>query len=312
MKKGKIIIIVLVIVLLYVFVSEIIKELLLYNESIEEDLFNDFIYTITVPSSKDSITIASFNIQTFGKSKREKTRVMNILANILCKFDIMAIQEIRDKTETTIEYYVNLSNYVCNNSYRDYIISPQIGRSSYKENYAFIYNPKKVAYVPESSYVYQDIEDYFEREPFIAQFKANEFDFILVNIHIKPDNAESEIRKLTEVIIDIKTKFVEEEDIIILGDLNADCSYYDENKEKVFLNDKEYKWLIPNNADTTTKSTNCTYDRIIISSESVEDYAGHKGVFMFDKVYDISYELTIEVSDHYPVWARFHTNKDTK
>lgn len=54
-------------------------------------------------STTDRIKIANFNIQVFGKTKANKSDVMGILANILIKFDIIAIQEIRDKSGTAIK-----------------------------------------------------------------------------------------------------------------------------------------------------------------------------------------------------------------
>lgn len=51
-----------------------------------------------VESSSDEISIASFNIQVFGRTKASKPEVMEILVRTISKFDIVAIQEIRDKT----------------------------------------------------------------------------------------------------------------------------------------------------------------------------------------------------------------------
>ena len=45
--------------------------------------------------SSDSIKIASFNIQIFGQTKASNQEVMDILAQIIREFDIVAIQEIR-------------------------------------------------------------------------------------------------------------------------------------------------------------------------------------------------------------------------
>lgn len=53
------------------------------------------------PSSHE-ITTASFNLQVFGQTKASKPEVMEILANIIRQYDIVAIQEIRDAAETAI------------------------------------------------------------------------------------------------------------------------------------------------------------------------------------------------------------------
>lgn len=54
------------------------------------------------PPHSDSVKIASFNIQIFGQTKAGKPEVMDILAQIIRRYDIVAIQEIRDAAETAI------------------------------------------------------------------------------------------------------------------------------------------------------------------------------------------------------------------
>ena len=65
----------------------------------------------------DEITIASFNIQIFGQTKASKPEVMEILADIIRQYDLVAIQEIRDAAETAIlvqdfrrSFYQSLDN----------------------------------------------------------------------------------------------------------------------------------------------------------------------------------------------------------
>ena len=46
-----------------------------------------------------------FNIQVFGPSKASKPEVMEVLASIISQFDIVAIQEIRDKSGKVIKIF---------------------------------------------------------------------------------------------------------------------------------------------------------------------------------------------------------------
>jgi len=50
---------------------------------------------------------------------------------------------------------------------------------------------------------------------------------------------------------------------MLMGDLNADCSYISKQKlSKLRLRtDQSYLWLIGDEVDTTVSSTNCAYDR---------------------------------------------------
>lgn len=55
-----------------------------------------------------------------------------------------------------------------------------------------------------------------------------------------------------------------EQDVMLLGDFNADCSYLTKkNREKLqLITDKNLHWLIADKTDTTVKaSTSCSYDR---------------------------------------------------
>ncbi len=56
-----------------------------------------------VAYSDNTIKIARFNIQIFGKSKRQKEDVIEILTKIVRHFDIVAVQEFRDKAEKTFD-----------------------------------------------------------------------------------------------------------------------------------------------------------------------------------------------------------------
>ncbi len=73
--------------------------------------------------------------------------------------------------------------------------------------------------------------DVFRREPFIATFKARggSFDFVLIAIHTDPDEAAQEISHLPGVVEYAKGSYRGEGDFIVLGDLNADCSYLKED-----------------------------------------------------------------------------------
>jgi endonuclease/exonuclease/phosphatase family metal-dependent hydrolase len=112
------------------------------------------------------------------------------------------------------------------------------------------------------------------------------------------------------VVEDAKSRYQGKGDFIVMGDLNADCTYFNENSPSP-LRSSDYIWIINDSVDTTTKSTDCTYDRIIITNPAITDYMGNSGVFRFDEEYNLNYDNTIAVSDHYPVYANFWVNRDT-
>ena len=260
-------------------------------------------------SETQTTKIAAFNIQIFGKTKSDKPEVMVVLTNIVREFDIVLIQEIRDATEQTIPNFIQQINQA-NGVLYSYIESPRLGRTTSKEAYAYIYNTQAVQFVQGSDYVYDDNNDVFEREPYIATFKIGNFDFTLAGIHTKPEDAYNEIGNLTTVISSIQTAKPNEKDIIVMGDFNANGSYYNEDDTSNPLKAPQYNWIITNNIDTTVKTDN-TYDRIIILDTTLnhEYDAGTAQAFHFDQAYGLNNQTFFEeISDHYPVFAQYKTN----
>ena len=282
-------------------------------------LFIGSIYTPSVtpivsviPSPTDSngtIKLAAFNLQIFGTTKASKPEVMGVLSKIIRNYDVIAVQEIRDSSQTALPLLRDAVNTMGSPQY-DYVVSERLGRTASKEQYAYLYNTQTMQ-VMGTPYTYPDTVDIFQREPYVSEFKAKNgnFDFVLITIHTDPDTATQEINDLPKVIEDAKSKYQGEGDFIVLGDLNADCGYFNENSQSP-LRSSEYFWVINNSVDTTTKSTDCTYDRIIISNPAKTDFTGEAGVFRFDMAYNLTYDNTIAVSDHYPVYAVFWSYRD--
>jgi len=190
--------------------------------------------------------------------------------------------------------------------YRHYVISERLGRTGSKEQYAFVYNTETVSLIPSSSYVVDDPVDVFEREPFVAFFRSGNFDFKIVNNHIKPDDVEAELKQLAVLINDIYDSS-SEKDIIVLGDMNADGSYFNEDNLVTIL--PLWIQLIGNNEDTTVAVSDNTYDRMMTRDTTNAEYTGKSGVFRWDTEYGVTDASFIKkVSDHYPVYAEFRTD----
>ena len=253
--------------------------------------------------------IAAFNIQIFGRAKRQKEDVMAALTKIVREFDLVLVQEIRDSSEQTAPYFLQKINEMEGPKY-NYIRSERLGRTTSKEAYAYFYNSETVEFILDSDYIYDDINDVFEREPYIASFKSGNFDFTLVGIHTKPDDAYSEIGNLTLVVLSIQEARPNEKDIIVMGDFNADGRYFDEDDMQSPFRVSGFYWVITNDMDTMTK-TDYTYDRIVLlnTTWNSEYVTGTAGVFYFDQEYGMdNVTLVGEISDHYPVFAEYETN----
>ena len=271
-------------------------------------------------SSFDTIKIMSFNIQIFGVSKMAKPEVVEILVDIVSQADIIAVQEVRSVRPDPVEQFMAMlpDRYA-------YIIGPRQGRSSSKEQYWVIYDSEKVTVQQEDSW--NDEEDIFERSPFAVYFRTNGispenspenlpeksndmFDFILLNNHIQPSAAEKEIRALPHVV----TYYIDlwnDPDVLVVGDFNADGRYFNKTLLDSIFPPDEY-FIIITDEDTTVAASHNTYDRFIITSGAEEYFTGNFGVTRFDELYDFdNLSITpVQVSDHYPIWAEFRTERE--
>jgi len=249
--------------------------------------------------------IATFNIKVFGKAKMGKPEVVSQLVDTVLQYDLVAIQEIKDIDETVpYDFLTELNN--ASGDFWNMSLSVRSGTQaddqSSQEQYAYYYNKTVFREIGEGQLFNDSANDYFQREPYFAQFEllnisgnSSGFDFTLFTIHTKPASALAEINALHEVIQSYRENNSAETDLILLGDLNADCSYA--TAQELWespLRQPQYNWLVNDIADTTVSSTDCAYDRIITIDDLNGRLVGSWGI-------DTSITNT-SVSDHYPVW----------
>lgn len=252
-------------------------------------------------ASKEEVwRLASFNIRTFGRAKMRHPFVVAMLARIVSNFDLVAIQELRDKSQSTVPRFVQKLN----TGPRHYkaIVGPRLGRTRSKEQYVFLYRPKIFAVQGQATY--PDPQDHWHREPLAAKFrlKGKGVSFVLLNVHVDPDEARQEIKQIPRVFAWAQKKFKAQE-IIFMGDLNADCRYYKEEKLPVLARKHGFELLTPNSVDTTEAKSSCSYDRILRQGRLFRVL--QQGVVRFDgEPYRLPPKLPDQIKKRYPQWRR--------
>ncbi|KAG9340598.1 hypothetical protein JZ751_021153 [Albula glossodonta] len=211
--------------------------------------------------------IASFNIQKFGLNKISDPAVVSILVKIVSRYDIILILEVVDVSGSAAESFLMELNRVNKKHHYSMKISSRLGRSRYKEQFMFLYRDDLVDLV--GSYQYEDDQvgdkDVFAREPYILRFACLDTvlkDLVLIPVHTKPEDSEKELDELYDVFLTVKKKW-KTDNIMILGDFNADGAYVSNRKMKGIRirSDKNFHWLIGDDEDTTTNTGNeHTYD----------------------------------------------------
>lgn len=225
---------------------------------------------------QDTVKIANWNLQVFGSTKASNDSLMNFYAEKIGNYDIIFIQEIRDVSgEAFVKLCGLLEGYSCE-------VSSRAGRSSSKEQYGVIYKNGINLY---NFHDYNPDElDRWERSPIKVDFGVNSLNFTIYNIHVKPTEAKEEIGFLEDFVED-------KENTMIIGDLNAACSYYNRERENHFSN---WHWIIKDSDDTTSSKSYCAYDRIIMNNNFYKYFLN----------YGVNKEGIVEgVSDHYLIWV---------
>lgn len=120
--------------------------------------------------------IGAFNIKTFGDSKASNATLLNIITNVVHRYDIVLIQEVRDSDLSATNKLMQSVNGGSSPYEYQYIVSESLGRSTYKERYLFIYRSQTVSVT--KSFQYDDGcescgTDTFNREPFVVMFSTN-------------------------------------------------------------------------------------------------------------------------------------------
>lgn len=258
------------------------------------------------PAPAQHIRIATFNIQNFGKSKVHNAAVLSQIIAIVQAFDVVAIQEVSDKSGEAMKAFQKALDPTAQNI--QLVVSDRTGRQpddqSSQEQYAFVFRKDHLQLL-ETPELYPDTEDAFQREPFLAHFKCvnGNFSFVLINIHTQPERAVAEIGALDSVMHWAKGHFSGEDDFIALGDFNGSCNYAKPAElNGLKLRGPDYVWIVPDDADTNLAQIACAYDRIVMTQGAVEDFANQWDVY---RVFNDK-----KISDHWPVWAEFHADHD--
>ncbi|XP_062316776.1 deoxyribonuclease-1-like isoform X6 [Osmerus eperlanus] len=265
--------------------------------------------------------VAAFNIQKFGTNKVSDPQILPILIKIVSRYDIIVILEVVDAKGKSVKTFLQELNKANKEHRYTMEISTRLGRTRYKEQYLFLYRDDVVDLI--DTYQFADKqagqEDAFAREPYVLRFKCHNTvmnDLVLMPVHTKPVGAEKELDELYDVFLDVKRKWGTD-NIMILGDFNADGSYVSKKEMKLIRirSDKNFHWLISDDVDTTANHKNDhTYDRIVVYGDDMLAAVVPNSAkpFNFQQEYGLTNAQTLDVSDHYPVEVELKKSKKSK
>jgi hypothetical protein len=234
-------------------------------------------YDTGVTNSQYRFIVASYHLGSADFTDPDTTRV---IADILSRFEILALQGVRDENADTVLYELveELNRY--GHQY-DYLLGPFVEEALTR--YAFVYRAD-IMY-PVQWYSYGDAKEHdFIWEPFVARFKMEDgtFDFTLVNFYTEPESRPQEIDRLPHVVDDVKQRFTDETDIIIL--CSAKIDYTPPNVSDPFkaLEQKDYILLLDAGTTHSNGADDPVDPQIIIAASSEELVWEDAGLFAID------------------------------
>ena len=177
------------------------------------------------------------------------------------------------------------------------------------ERYAFMWRESELQPLDEGA-IFPDPNDVFSREPFVASFRAGNFDFTLITMHSIWGDSKDE-RRFEALLVDDVYRAVQdgdpnEQDVIVLGDFNLSPEDHGFAEMLAMLT----PLFTGNRYTTISENARSLYDNIWFDPEHVAEYSGENGIDAFDVTVfgNNDRAASLAVSDHRPVWARFNTD----
>jgi len=235
------------------------------------------------------LSICSWNIQNFGKSKSESELLY--ISQKVKSFDIVAIQEVSTsewgaKTIAMLDDLLDRTG-----SSWDYIISdPTIGNGS--ERYAYLYKKHRVKL--KSHFLVGELSVSIAREPFLATFMFHNLEYTFYNLHLVPTakRPQLEVLELGEYFKKTNSR------VIIMGDFNLssqDPSFLKlkTNFNQSFTKEKTSLKMKPVGGEVL----NLPYDNFFVSKMI---QSKNSEVILFYKDFK-TLEEARKISDHCPI-----------
>jgi endonuclease/exonuclease/phosphatase family metal-dependent hydrolase len=172
------------------------------------------------------------------------------------------------------------------------------------ERFVFVYDGDHVQEVIPPHFINSPDVAVFDRTPYQATFKAGNFDFTLISVHLSyadSDRRRREAEALAHYVSNVSS-WPGDKDVIVLGDFN------EQGRGNLhFFSDMGWESL---NHDPSNLSSTETYDTFVIDPKFTREWNGTAASVHFDETLfgnDDARALE-EVSDHRPAYADFVTN----
>ncbi|WP_179365114.1 endonuclease/exonuclease/phosphatase family protein [Nitrosarchaeum sp. AC2] len=287
------------------------------------------IFDSNIPiSAKGNLRLLTWNIRNFNNNKEDKAILY--ISEICKNFDIIAIQEVKDSLGGLEKLQKQLGK-----KYR-FLFSDASGNS---ERLVFVYDSSKVQFTglaaevvmsPGSGRETVTPELEFDRTPYMASFRSNGCNFIIVTVHIYYGSGSAvqyrleEIRNIAKYLKKSSSDTDKlDSDYIVCGDFNIEDVYTEMKKTssksknilKSLFDALQSQGLIieqdiqdsPSNLSKTKHFDQIGYHKY---PDSTIKFVKGGVIDFMGAVYINDPKIKFKLTDHLPMWAVFSTSPD--
>jgi hypothetical protein len=295
--------------------------------------------TAALPARKtdDNLIVGTWNIRRLGKLHEEWTeiagspkrnlRALAYIAEIIRRFDVIAIQDILRETRAL---RVLVDDFLGPN-WGLMLSDVSAGGKGNGERLGYLYDKRRVTPSGLADEIVLppiadgDPQEQFDRTPYVVGFRAGTERFALLTAHIRygdtPADRIGELRRLAlytakEIRDRARLESAEETNLIVLGDFNIDVRREDDPLFAAFISEglvvpKPLRDVQTNYAQTVKHYNQIAWfmgDLTLLTSERA-------GVIDFRRTLYEELEprqVTDRISDHLPLWVEFVTDRSAQ
>jgi len=254
------------------------------------------------------LRLMTWNIKDFGRSR--DLGEMEMIAGIVNTADLVAIQEVVAKDPGGVQAIERLATLLNGlGSLWEFAISNPTNSSSPQksERYAFLWKAHKAQLIGKPRLL-REVDDFVEREPFLAKFRVDSFELICLNYHSMTHQAGDpetiEIEAISNWLLFQEPKA----NLFWMGDFNLDIRHWVYQP----IISKGFNYLV--NDEPTTLKMKCEQgnyfslgeDNILFQCEDCRELKYEIVDFVTpDRCHQV-FELRNALSDHLPVVVEFN------
>ena len=254
-------------------------------------------------AAKPTFRMATFDLGGLDESKLGSLRISDVLLRLLPRFELIALEGIRGKNQGVLVRLVEQINAASGRQYT-FATCPTQRRDGVEHYSAFVFDRAALEVDQATVHFVEDPLGRFRHRPLAGAFRvrgldpALAFTFVLIAVDTNPDNPGPELDLLADVIRAVRKKMPGEDDIIMLGDFQADDNHLGG------LNGILGITAAISGTPTTTRGTQLA-DNILFDRRATVEFTGRAEVVDLIREFDLTIDQARDISEHLPVWAEF-------